>query len=134
MNLGSRHKVDPTFNMSSMTDMVFLLLIFFILTSSVVETGLPVSLPSSKNSQIVTQTINITITKDLKYQIGTDEKNVVSLDRLEKELKRALPEKDMTENVIVIRADKDIKYDDVMKVASIAAGMKAKVSLATGQE
>lgn len=131
MNLGSRHKVDPTFNMSSMTDMVFLLLIFFILTSAVVETGLPVNLPSVKQGVIITQKIKVTITKDMRYEVG---KKTVSFEQLEAELKKVLPEKDGTENIVVIRADKDIKYNDVMQVASIAAGLKAKVSLATGQE
>lgn len=131
MNLKPRNKVDPSFNMSSMTDMVFLLLIFFILTSAVVETGLPVNLPSAKNSTIVTQTVKVTVTKEMTYEIGD---KIVTLDNLESELKKALPLKDDTENIVVIRADKDIKYNDVMQVASIASGLKAKVSLATSIE
>lgn len=131
MNLGSRHKVDPTFNMSSMTDMVFLLLIFFILTSAVVETGLPVNLPSVRQGVIITQKVKVTITKDMRYEVGN---KVVAFDQLEAELKKLLPAEEGTENIVVIRADKDIKYNDVMQVASIAAGLKAKVSLATGQE
>lgn len=131
MNLGSRHKVDPSFNMSSMTDMVFLLLIFFILTSAVVETGLPVNLPSVRQGVIITQKVKVTITKDMRYEVGN---KVVAFDQLESELKILLPAEEGTENIVVIRADKDIKYNDVMQVASIAAGLKAKVSLATGQE
>ncbi len=128
MNLKSRHKVDPSFNMSSMTDLVFLLLIFFILTSGVVESGLPVNLPSSKKSPIIPQTVSVTITNDMRYQIGD---KLVTLETLEEELRAILPEKEGVENVVAIRADKDIKYNDVMEVAAIAASLKAKVSLST---
>lgn len=131
MNLKSRHKVDPSFNMSSMTDMVFLLLIFFILTSGVVESGLPVNLPSSKKSPIIPQTVSVTITKDMQYQIGD---KLVTLETLEEELRKVLPETEGVENVVAIRGDKDIKYNDVMEVAAIAANLKAKVSLSTSQK
>ncbi|MFO0508228.1 MAG: ExbD/TolR family protein, partial [bacterium] len=51
MNLQTRNKVDSAFNMASMTDLIFLLLIFFMLTSSfVTPSGLPVNLPTSKAS------------------------------------------------------------------------------------
>ena len=39
MNIRGRHKVTPEFNMSSMTDIVFLLLIFFMLASTLVNTN-----------------------------------------------------------------------------------------------
>ena len=131
MNLKSRHKVDPSFNMSSMTDMVFLLLIFFILTSGVVESGLPVNLPSSKKSPIIPQPVSVTITKDMQYQIGD---KLVTLETVEEELRKVLPETEGVENVVAIRGDKDIKYNDVMEVAAIAANLKAKVSLSTSQK
>ena len=53
MNLSNKHKIDPAFNMSSMTDIVFLLLIFFMLTSSfVTETAMPVNLPKGDPSNV----------------------------------------------------------------------------------
>ena len=63
-----------------------------------------------------------------RYQIGN---KLVTLETLEQELKAILPEKEGVENVVAIRADKDIKYNDVMEVAAIAANLKAKVSLST---
>ncbi|MBV6645551.1 MAG: biopolymer transporter ExbD, partial [Cyclobacteriaceae bacterium] len=51
MNLKSKHKVEASFSMSSMTDVIFLLLIFFMLTASfITPSGLPVNLPTSKSA------------------------------------------------------------------------------------
>ena len=74
MNLKSTNKINSTFSMSSMTDIIFLLLIFFMLTASfVTPSGLPVNLPSSKSSTISIQKVSVTITKDLKYFVNDKE-------------------------------------------------------------
>lgn len=71
MSLKSRHKVDPAFSMSSMTDIIFLLLIFFMLTSSfITPSGLPINLPTSKASNIVIQKVSVTISEDLTYFVN----------------------------------------------------------------
>ncbi len=54
MNLGQRNKVSLTGNMSSMTDLVFLLLIFFVILSTLVSNGVNVDLPTSKGTTSVT--------------------------------------------------------------------------------
>jgi len=129
MKFQSRNKVDPSFSMSSMTDIVFLLLIFFMLTSSfVTPSALPVSLPSSKTSPITLQKVVLTITKDLRYFVDEQE---TTKDNLNSTLQSRLSSEDTDKNVIVIHADKELKYNDVMEVAGIAAELKAKVSLAT---
>ena len=50
MNLGQRNKISVTGNMSSMTDLVFLLLIFFIILSTLVSNGVNVELPQAKGT------------------------------------------------------------------------------------
>ena len=86
MNLQSRNKVDAAFSMASMTDLIFLLLIFFMLTSSfVTPSGLPVNLPSSVASTIEVQKVSITVTKDLQFFVN-DKK--VTKSTLEGELKK----------------------------------------------
>lgn len=56
MNLRSKNRVEPMFSMASMTDLIFLLLVFFMLTSSfVTPSGLPVNLPTSVQSKIEVQ-------------------------------------------------------------------------------
>jgi biopolymer transport protein ExbD len=67
MNLSSKNKISPEFSMASMTDLIFLLLVFFMLTSSfVTPSGLPVSLPSSQTSNIEVQKVSDHITKDMQ--------------------------------------------------------------------
>jgi len=126
MNLSSRNKVDPSFSMASMTDLIFLLLIFFMLTSSfVTPSGLPVNLPSSKASTIEVQKVSITVTKDLRFYI--DEKQVDKL-QIEAVLKTKLAR---PEGVVILHVDKSVPWEEGVYVAGIAASLKAKVSIAT---
>ncbi len=126
MNLKSKHKVEAAFSMSSMTDVIFLLLIFFMLTASfITPSGLPVNLPTSKSSNIVIQKVSVTITKDLKYYVD-DER--VSLNKLEGVLRNAFTGK---AGVVVLHCDKSVPVDHLVRVASIATALEAKVSIAT---
>jgi len=126
MGLQSKHKVSAAFSMSSMTDIIFLLLIFFMLTSTfITPSGLPVNLPSSKSSNIVMQRVSVTITPDKRYYINDHR---VTHDLLEIELARALQGK---EGVVVLHIDKSVPVEYLVDVASIATALKAKVSIAT---
>ena len=126
MALETKNKVDTSFSMSSMTDIIFLLLIFFMLTSTfITPSGLPVNLPSSKSSTIVMQKVSVTITPDLRYYINDQR---VTRDLLEIELARALQGK---EGVVVLHIDKSVPVEYLVEVASMATALKAKVSIAT---
>ncbi len=126
MNLQSKHKVNAGFSMSSMTDVVFLLLIFFMLTASfITPSGLPVSLPKSKNSSIAMQKVSVSITKNLEYYV--DDKKV-SKGRLEGVLRRSFEGK---EGVVVLHCDKSVPVENLVEIASIATGLEAKVTIAT---
>ena len=126
MNLNSKHKVQAAFSMSSMTDIIFLLLIFFMLTASfVTPSGLPVNLPSSKSSTIVMQKVSVTITKDLRYYVNDQRTNIRRLpDDLEASLKGQ-------EGLVVLHVDKTVPTEHLINVASIATSLKARVSVAT---
>ena len=126
MNLQARNKVDPAFNMSSMTDLIFLLLIFFMLTSSfVTPSGLPVNLPSSTASTIEVQKVSVTITKDLRYFVNEKQ---VTRGSLQAELKSQLA---APEGVVVLHIDKSVPTEELVHVAGIATSLKARVSIAT---
>ena len=126
MAFESKHKIDSSFSMSSMTDIVFLLLIFFMLTSSfITPSGLPVSLPSAKKSKIVMQKASVTITKDLKYYINDRR---ITRARVEQELKREL---NGEEAMVTLHIDKEVATEYLVEVAGIAASLNAKVSIAT---
>jgi len=126
MNLQSRNKIDAAFSMSSMTDLIFLLLIFFMLTSSfVTPSGLPVNLPSSKASSIEVQKVSITVTKDLQFFVN--EKKVTK-STLEGELTKQLGG---TKGVVVLHIDESVPTREMVFVAGIATALEAKVSIAT---
>ncbi|MDC1370189.1 MAG: ExbD/TolR family protein [Cytophagales bacterium] len=126
MNINSKYKVDATFSMSSMTDIVFLLLIFFMLTSSfITPSGLPVNLPTSKSSAIVMQKVSVTITKELGYYVDDQ---LISKDQLEGILRNSF---NGEEGSVVLHCDKTVPVEDLVYVASIATMLEAKVSIAT---
>jgi biopolymer transport protein ExbD len=126
MNLQTRNKVDAAFSMASMTDLIFLLLIFFMLTSSfVTPSGLPVNLPTSKASTIEVQKVSVTVTKDLQYFVN-DKK--VTKATLEGELKSKLAGPN---GVVILHIDETVPTRDLVFVAGIATSLEAKVSIAT---
>ncbi len=126
MGLQAKNKVDPAFSMSSMTDIIFLLLIFFMLTSSfITPSGLPVNLPSSETSDIVMQEVTVTITKDLKYSVND---RVVSRENVKSELTALLADK---KGQVVLHIDKEVPVEYLVEIGGIAAGLEANVSIAT---
>ena len=127
MGLRSRNKVSANFNMSSMTDIVFLLLIFFMLTSTLVSpNALKLLLPSSKAKTLEKQTISISITKDIAFYINENE---VSENTIEQELKLLLNKEQ--EPAIILHADKTVAIEYVVKIMDIAYRNKYKIVLAT---
>jgi biopolymer transport protein ExbD len=126
MNLSSKNKVDPQFNMASMTDLIFLLLVFFMLTSSfITPSGLPVNLPTSKSSTIEVQKVSVTVTDNLQYYVN--EKRV-SKSLLEGELKSRLKG---TKGSVILHIDKNVPWEHGIYVADVAARLEAKVVVAT---
>ena len=88
MNFRGRNKVTPEFNMSSMTDIVFLLLIFFMIASTLVTTNaIDILLPKASGKTENKKSIAVSIKKDLTYYI--DQKRVGE-SVLENELLAAL--------------------------------------------
>ena len=127
MALRSRNKVTPNFNMSSMTDIVFLLLIFFMLTSTLVSpNALKLLLPSSKAKTLEKQTISISITKDIQFYIN---ENPVLENTMEQELKLIINNEQ--EPAIILHTDKSVAIEHVVKVMDIAYRNKYKIVLAT---
>jgi len=126
MNLRGRNKVNPNFNMSSMTDIVFLLLIFFMLSSTLVTvSAIDVLLPKAGGKTENNASVAISITNQSKFYI---DKTLVSEKNLELEiLSKVGTDKKKT---IVIRGDQDVPYKSVMKIIDIANKNKLKMILA----
>ena len=127
MNLKGRNKITPEFNMSSMTDIVFLLLIFFMIASTLAKQldTIEVKLPQARGKTENRSSITVTINKNNRFYI--DDKTV-SKNRLEAQLLRTLEQSNS--RVIVLRAEKKVSIDEVVYVMSIANQNSIKVVLA----
>lgn len=126
MNFRGRNKVTPEFNMSSMTDIVFLLLIFFMIASTLVTTNaIDILLPKASGKTENKKSVAVSIKKDLTYYI--DQKRVGE-SVLENELLAVLSSQEKP--TIVLRAEKSVPVENVVKVMDIANRNKFKVILA----
>ena len=127
MSLKSRNKVSPNFNMSSMTDIVFLLLIFLCLPqlwSS--PNALKLLLPNSKARTLEKQTLSVSITPEIQFYI---EDRQIPLENIEQELKLELAGE--YEPAIVLHADKTVAIEHAVQIMDIAYRNKYKIVLAT---
>ena len=130
MAISSRNKVSVAFSMSGMTDVVFLLLIFFMLTSTlIVDNALRLSLPQSTNQVSETPVTTISITKELEFYI---DKTKVNFSELEPILQKKLGYR--IEPTISLYADRSVPLDQVVKVMNIAKNNRYKLILATTPE
>nr|WP_299385290.1 biopolymer transporter ExbD [Allomuricauda sp.] len=124
MKLKGRNKVSPEFSMSSMTDIVFLLLVFFMLTSNA-PNALDLLLPKAKGKSTNTQNVSVTINKDLKYFVNNEQ---ISAEYIEIELKKAL--KGQEKPTIILRAEQSVAIKEAVNVMDIANRNNYKVILA----
>jgi biopolymer transport protein ExbD len=127
MNLKSRSKVSAEFSMSSMTDLVFLLLIFFMLTSTLVtSSALDVILPKSKAQSVNKAQISVTITPELEVRVNED---VLPIDQVEARI-LALANGD-PESVIILNADESVPTGETVRIMDMAYRNRLKMVLAT---
>ena len=126
MNIRGRNKIDPNFNMSSMTDIVFLLLIFFMLTSTLVTVNaLDIMLPNAQGKTESKKSTAVSITKKLNFYIDREK---VNEDEIEQYLLDNLSLDDSP--TIVLRAEEGVPIEKAVKVLDIANRNKIKVILA----
>ena len=132
MALKRRNKAEAGFNMSSMTDIIFLLLIFFMLTSTVVHpNAIKLMLPQSSEQTSAKPLTRVTIDKELNYYVacGQDTERPVSFDEIEPFLLQI--ESEEPEMYVALYADESIPYGEVVKVLNIANKNKFKLVIAT---
>ncbi len=126
MNLRGRNKVSPEFSMSSMTDIVFLLLVFFLLTSpAITPEALDLILPKAKGKTTNVQNISVSITNKKQFYINNKR---VSEKNLERELTSQLAS--VEKPTIILRAAEGVPIEKAVKVMDIANRNKYKVVLA----
>ena len=126
MNIRGRNKISPEFNMSSMTDIVFLLLIFFMIASTLVTTNaIDILLPKASGKTENKKSVAVSIKKDLSFYI---DQSKVEVQNLEAELLQLLQKE--ASPTLVLRAEKSVPVDYVVKVMDIANRNKFKIILA----
>lgn len=126
MKFRSRNRVTPEFNMSSMTDIVFLLLIFFMITSTMVtQNALELNLPKAKGKTENTQNVSVNINKELQYFI---DKDAVAEANLETRLIELLNGQE--NKAIILRAEQGVPIEKAVAVMDIAQRNRFKIVLA----
>lgn len=127
MNIRGRNKVKAEFNMSSMTDIVFLLLIFFMvaITTMTSTNALDLVLPNSDGKADVVETVAVSVDNQSKYYIDQD---LVDVGGLEEGLKQKLAGQE--EPNLVLHVAKGVPVEDAVFVMDIAYRNNYKIVLA----
>ncbi len=127
MRLKGRNQIRPEFNMSSMTDVVFLLLIFFMIASTLAKqlNTIDVKLPQAEGKTENRNTVAVTITNSNQFYLNADR---VVKRNLEKNLIEALTA--IKARSIVLRTEKKVAIEQVVYVMNIANKNGVKVVLA----
>jgi len=127
MALSQRNKISINFSSVGMTDVVFNLLIFFMLTSTLVHpSAIKLLLPKGSNQTSAKPLTTVSITSDLNYFV---EMQPVKIEDLEAVLKQKLGNKPDT--YIALHADKTVPFENVVKVLNIAQSNNYKLIIAT---
>jgi len=127
MAITSRNKISVNFNSIGMTDVVFNLLIFFMLSSTLVHpTALKLLLPRGSEQTSAKPQTTVSVTADLQYYV---ERQPVALEELESVLQLKLGND--PETYISLHADKSVPFENVVSVLNIAQKNNYKLIIAT---
>ena len=130
MKFKAKGKIKTGLDITPLIDMVFLLLIFFLLTSSfLIQPGIKVKLPASESSETqASRDLILTVTKDNLIYLNAKK---VSLKTLSRKLEFAF--KKSKDKLLIIKADKEVLHGKVVEIMDIARGVGVE-KLAIGTE
>jgi len=135
MALKRRNRVEATFAMSSMTDLIFLLLLFFVMASTqAIPTDLSVNLPSSRSNKSTRSNVeDVYIDANGTYEITNEgAKQIVKMEELDAYLaQRQAEDSTLT---IKLHADKDVAFDYVVNVLDVVNQHHMKLVVATNKQ
>lgn len=130
--LKRKNKISPQFSMSSMTDIIFLLLIFFMITSTLVSpNAIKVLLPQSSQQTSAKPLARVIIDRDLNWYAAFGKDTEMPI--MEEELTPFLLEcqTQEPEMYVALYADASVPYSEIVKILNIANENQFKVVLAT---
>jgi biopolymer transport protein ExbD len=129
MSIKTRNKIRPEFSMASMTDIVFLLLLFFMISTTMISpNALKLLLPRSDGQVSDKPITTVSITKDLQFYL---EKSPIEFDKLEGALRVRFDGVPEEERVISLHTDEVVPIGEAVRVMNIAKNNKYKLILAT---
>ena len=114
MSLGKRNKVSAEFSMSSLTDIIFLLLIFFMLTSSVIQIQDKVDLPESDSKTVAPQSTVVSVLAGGRFKVdGNEVSDRLLAQRIEDRLKDV---NDRSNFTVAIVTDQTTEFKYITRV------------------
>ena len=120
MALKRKTKVNPNYSMASMTDIIFLLLIFFMVTSTVVvPNAIKVNLPQAQKQTAAKPLTRVTIDKEMNYYVayGNQREKKVTFDDIVPFLQERYEEE--PDMYVALYADEKVPYGEIVKVMHI---------------
>jgi biopolymer transport protein ExbD len=129
MNLRRRHRVQPEVSTSSLNDIMFFLMLFFLICSTLVNPNvIKLLLPRASNTSTTVnkQPLTISVTADLRYAINNKE---IPYESLEQELAASIA--GTTEPTAVLRVDKGVTVQELVSLLDVGNKLKIKMILAT---
>jgi biopolymer transport protein ExbD len=128
MDFGKRNKVSAEANMSSISDLVFLLLIFFIIMSTMAVNGEAVNLPKTSTGQSVAGAASVTITKDLRFLVNNLE---VSKEQVREQLEILMAGKPADKRTVILNVDRDVPTGETIELFSTLKVLQCNPVIAT---
>jgi biopolymer transport protein ExbD len=114
MDFGRRNKIHVEPAMSALSDIIFMLLIFFIIASTLAVNGEQVNLPKTGTGTPTQSTITVTITKDLRYLINSNE---VHVEEVESQLQAMLL--NSADKKVILNIDREVPTGETIELFSI---------------
>jgi biopolymer transport protein ExbD len=128
MDFGRRNKVSAEANMSSISDLVFLLLIFFIVMSTMAVNGEAVNLPKTSTGESVAGAVSVTITKDLEFSINSE---VVAKEDIKSKLEALMAGKPDDKRTVILNVDRDVPTGETIELFSTLKVLRCNPVIAT---
>ncbi|WP_291914163.1 biopolymer transporter ExbD [Chitinophaga sp. CB10] len=131
MNLRSRNRKHVEMDKSALNDILFILLLFFLIVSTLANPNvIKLALPKATSNTKAKQTVVVSINSNHEFFVGT---NKVPFEALQQTLAPALSHESV-DPTVVINAEKTVPIEDVVSVMEIARSIGAKVVLATAKK
>lgn len=127
MKLKKRNKASAAFNMASLTDIIFLLLIFFVINSEM-PNALKLILPNATGKTPASKSITVSLSNDLVYMVNSKE---VSQAELKSALSDEIGKSKSEETTVVLKIDKDVALEKAVEILDIGNQLKVPMILAT---